>query len=96
MSVMRLPINYERATPAERKQARGLYETLQNGDCWFCHNPLDALPPKKLTELPINWNRFPEHFQVHPVHLQHDHETGMTEGAVHAFCNAFLWDYLGR
>jgi hypothetical protein len=33
---------------------------------------------------------------LHPVHLQHSHVTGLTEGAVHAFCNAVLWQYEGR
>lgn len=32
----------------------------------------------------------------YPVHLQHNHDTGMTEGAVHARCNAVMWQYLGR
>jgi hypothetical protein len=31
-----------------------------------------------------------------PIHLQHDHDTGLTEGAVHAYCNAVLWQYEGR
>ena len=96
VSTIRLPMNYERATPQQRREARKAYEQLQDGDCYFCHKPLDALPPTKIMELDINWDRFPEHFQQHPVHLQHNHETGMTEGAVHMFCNAFMFDYLGR
>jgi hypothetical protein len=30
------------------------------------------------------------------VHLHHSHETGMTIGAVHARCNAVLWQYHGE
>lgn len=96
MGVVRLPMNYDRATPAERKLAREAYIQKQMGDCYFCQNPLTEEPPEKLTELEIDWTRFPEYFMAHPIHLQHDHKTGMTEGAVHAFCNAFLFDYLGR
>lgn len=94
--MIRLPMNYERATPLERRDARNAYVQMQNGKCWFCHELLVKQPPEKLTELEIDWSRFPEHFMAHPIHLQHDHQTGMTEGAVHAFCNAFLFDYLGR
>jgi hypothetical protein len=30
------------------------------------------------------------------IHLQHCHKTNMTEGAVHAYCNAVLWQYEGK
>lgn len=96
MRILQLPINYERATPEERRAARVEYVRQQNGKCYFCHELLVKDPPAKLLELDINWSRFPEHFQVHPVHLQHNHQTGMSEGAVHMFCNAFMFDYLGR
>ena len=33
---------------------------------------------------------------AHPIHLQHNHSTDMTEGAVHAYCNCVLWQYEGR
>ena len=29
----------------------------------------------------------------HPIHLHHDHDTDLTIGAVHAYCNAILWEY---
>lgn len=32
----------------------------------------------------------------YPVHLHHDHKTGLTIGAVHAKCNAVLWQYYGE
>ena len=32
----------------------------------------------------------------HPIHLQHSHNTGVTEGAVHNYCNAVMWQYDGR
>ena len=38
---------------------------------------------------------FPENFFDHSIHLHHDHDTGMTIGAVHAHCNAVLWEYEG-
>jgi hypothetical protein len=39
---------------------------------------------------------FPPNFLKYPVHLQHNHDTDMTEGAVHARCNAVMWQYHGR
>jgi hypothetical protein len=36
---------------------------------------------------------FPELFLKYPVHLHHSHVTGLTIGAVHAYCNAVLWVY---
>ena len=38
----------------------------------------------------------PENFFKYPVHLHHSHYTGMTIGAVHANCNAVLWQYHGE
>jgi hypothetical protein len=36
---------------------------------------------------------FPKNFLKWPVHLHHSHDTGMTIGAVHSYCNAVLWQY---
>jgi hypothetical protein len=91
-----LPAFYPGLTPQQRRRAREQYIALQNGACWYCHEPLDANPPTEVTGKPINWALFPPHFLAHPIHLQHDHDTGLTEGAVHAYCNAVLWQYHGR
>lgn len=48
------------------------------------------------TQRRINMRMFPKGFFNHPVHLQHCHKTDMTEGAVHAQCNAIMWQYEGR
>ena len=71
------------------------YVGRQNGLCMFCNCPLDHQPPEHIKK-PIDWKLFPPNFLSNPVHLQHDHNTGMTEGAVHAYCNAVLWQYHGR
>jgi hypothetical protein len=46
--------------------------------------------------MPINEKIFPPNFFKYPVHLHHDHNTGMTIGAVHAYCNAVLFQYHGE
>jgi hypothetical protein len=39
---------------------------------------------------------FPKGFLNAPVHLHHSHVTNMTLGAVHGYCNGYLWQYLGE
>lgn len=94
--VLSLPINYEEANWQVRRQAREQYEVEQNGLCMHCKVSLDAEPPESITDKVIDWSVFPLHFLKHPIHLQHKHDTGMTEGAVHAYCNAVMWQYHGR
>lgn len=50
----------------------------------------------KLRGMTVNMKLFPPNFFKHPVHLHHDHQTGMTIGAVHNHCNAVLWQYYGE
>ena len=93
---MKLPINYETADWQTRRSAREQYVKDQDGHCMWCANPLSGKPPNSVKDKKINWKLFPPNFLKYPVHLQHDHGTGMTEGAVHAYCNAVLWQYHGR
>ena len=95
-TVIELPTNYTLLTRTQRQDVREQYEAAQNGDCYYCGEPLHGDPPGRIVNLPIRWGFFPEGFLNHPVHLQHDHETGMTEGAVHARCNAVMWQYEGK
>ena len=93
---MKLPVNYEELTPQERKAVRELYVELQNNLCSYCDSTLDWSPPAHIKEKPIDLSLFPEGFLKWPVHLHHDHDTGMTIGAVHSYCNAVLWEYEGE
>ena len=93
---MKLPILYNYATSAERKEARNQYIEDQDGLCYWCNCPLDEDPPDKITSQEINLDIFPDGFLNFPIHLQHDHDSGLTEGAVHAYCNAVMWQYHGR
>lgn len=94
--MMKLPVKYEDLSFPERRQVREEYIVLQKGLCMYCSASLNSAPPKNITHLKINWKLFPKNFLKYPVHLQHCHKTGMTEGAVHAYCNAVLWQYEGR
>ena len=91
-----LPAMYDELTPSQRRAVREQYARLQGGGCAFCGVHLYEQPPQELKDLPIDWDLFPEGFLDYPVHLQHNHDTGLTEGAVHSFCNAFMWNYYRR
>lgn len=67
------------------------YIKEQDGKCWYCQEPLTG--KSKYAGKPVNWERFPPNFLRWPVHLHHDHKTGLTIGAVHAYCNAVSFDY---
>ena len=93
---MKLPCDYTKLKPHERRAVREQYIELQRGKCMFCFSPLDKEPPQDVTEKRIDWDLFPPNFLKYPVHLQHCHTTNKTEGAVHAYCNAVLWQHHGR
>jgi hypothetical protein len=96
MTIYNLPVDYTMLPTREKKAVREQYIKEQDGKCWFCGEPLDGPPAEKVQNAPIIWQLFPPGFQKNPVHLQHDHDTNLTEGAVHMKCNAFLWQYLGK
>jgi len=64
--------------------------------CYYCKHALAAPPPPAVAALPISWRSFPADFLRSPIHLHHCHRTDLTIGAVHALCNAVLWQYHGE
>lgn len=91
-----LPVDYDKLHWTEKKAVREQYVKEQNGMCYYCSEPLNRGAPPIITSKEINWRIFPPNFLKHPIHLQHDHYTGMTEGAVHNYCNAVMWQYEGK
>lgn len=91
-----LPVNYHKLHWVERKQIREQYIEKQNKKCYYCKCNLYEPAPSHITDKEIDWKLFPENFLKYPIHLQHDHDTGMTEGAVHNYCNAVMWQYERR
>lgn len=96
MNDIPLPTHYSVLTPEERKAVRERYIQLQKGKCMYCQESITGPPPLRITSKTINWERFPPNFLKYPIHLQHNHNTDLTEGAVHAYCNAVMWQYEGR
>jgi hypothetical protein len=91
-----LPVNYEQLTRQQRAMVRKQYIEEQDGLCCFCQCSLDGDPKEELLQAPIDKRLFPIGFFKYPVHLHHDHGTGMTIGAVHNICNAILFQYFGQ
>lgn len=90
------PYNYDELSPPDRAIVRDLYVKEQHGLCWHCKAPLDGPPADHIQKLRLDMNRFPPGMLRYPVHLHHSRETGLTIGAVHARCNAVLWQYHGE
>lgn len=91
-----LPAVYADMEWWERRDVRNEYVRVQDGKCHHCGSSLDDEPPKHITGKEINWRLFPPNFTKYPVHLHHSHDSGLTIGAVHALCNAVLWQYHGE
>lgn len=93
---MKLPVNYDKLHFTKRKVVREQYIEEQDGRCYHCGELLSGLPHNNVTRKEIEKELFPHNFFDYPVHLHHDHDTGMTIGAVHNYCNAVLWQYHGE
>jgi hypothetical protein len=93
---MPLPAKYDALSPAMKRVVRQDYIRLQKGMCAHCGRQLTSAPDRKVTRKPITREFFPSNFFDYPIHLHHDRMTGLTVGAVHARCNAFLWEYKGQ
>lgn len=90
------PTDYTKLTYQERREVREQYIKQQHDKCFYCGKSLNEFSPPEIVEKPIDWRYFPPNFLEYPVHLQHNHSTGMTEGAVHSYCNAVMWQYEGK
>lgn len=90
-----LPVEYSKLSISERKKVREQYIAKQKGLCQFCKEPLNGLPSSQVRKAKLNLNLFPSGFLRNPIHLHHCHNTDLTIGAVHAECNAYLWQYFG-
>lgn len=94
--MMELPVDYHKTHFRQRKLVREEYARLQNNLCCHCGAPLSGDASKEVMEMEVNKSLFPDNFFKWPIHLHHSHETGMTIGTVHNYCNAVLWQYHGQ
>jgi hypothetical protein len=91
-----LPVDYNELEPHQKRAVRLQYIQEQQNLCQYCEMPLNESPINYVESAAISWDLFPKNFREHPIHLHHDHGTGMTIGAVHMKCNAYLWQYKGE
>lgn len=91
-----LPVKYKSLSTEQKRLVRERYILLQEGKCHWCKCDIRQPPPQSITSKAINWRNFPPGFLKAPIHLQHSHKTGLTEGAVHGYCNAVMWEYHNR
>lgn len=93
---MKLPVVYAECSSSYRRLVREEYVRVQKGLCLDCGKPLDGPPSEYVQKALINTSLFPQGFFDHPIHLHHDHDTGLTIGALHARCNAYSWQHKGK
>lgn len=91
-----LPVNYNTLSSSAKRTVRKQYIAQQNGDCSHCDMPLSDTPCNSIEATWVDIRLFPKGFFNNLIHLHHCHDTGMTIGAVHARCNAVLWQYHGE
>ncbi len=88
-----LPARYDDLTPEQRRAVREAYVKQQEGKCRYCNAVLHGPAAPWAREKKVTPRLYPHGFFLHRVHLHHDHGTGWTIGAVHAHCNAVLWEH---
>lgn len=93
---MKLPQDYTQLTQPQRREVREAYVQQQDDKCAHCQESLSGKPARSIQRKSVNLDLFPPNFLRWPVHLHHCHDTGMTIGAIHARCNAVLWQYHGE
>lgn len=98
MTDIHLPVDYTKLSRSgdDKRAVREAYIAQQDGKCHHCQMPLSGDPSDEVLSKPVNKKLFPAAFFDCPVHLHHDHNTGLTIGVVHGYCNAVLWQYYGE
>jgi hypothetical protein len=94
--IFTLPVLYDNLKGNDRTLVRAQYVIQQGGACFHCGAPLDGDPVDGIMALPLDMSFYPPGFLRFPVHLHHDHVSGLTLGAVHSRCNAVLFQYYGE
>lgn len=94
--VIKLPVYYDELSSSSRRMIREEYQRRQKNRCQHCNQPLEGPPTNEIQMAWIDLSLFPPGMLDNPVHLHHSRETGLTIGAVHARCNAWLWQYKGE
>lgn len=87
------PTDYNKLDQAGRRAVRIQYIKDQHNRCYHCGASLSGEPSFEIAAKKVTPKLYPAGFFKNKIHLHHNHRTGMTIGAVHAHCNAVLWEY---
>ncbi|MDX1406389.1 MAG: sigma factor-like helix-turn-helix DNA-binding protein [Woeseiaceae bacterium] len=92
----KFPQRYRDLNYNQRRKLCDEYVEYFKGRCPYCNELLDNEPHEFVRQSAdeIDWDTLPggkEGFLKNPVHLHHDHKTGLALAAVHAMCNAHSW-----
>lgn len=93
---MELPCRYSTLNSKKRRAVREKYAELQDNACYYCGAPLSGPPREAIKNMKVHPKVYPIGFFKNPVHLHHCHTTDLTIGAVHAHCNAVIFEYHGE
>lgn len=96
MTLVTLPQIYADLTSSERRDVRLEYCKEQNMLCHYCQASLFKEPSPAALKKGVHKESFPPGFFNNKIHLHHSHKDGLTIGAVHAHCNAALWQHHGE
>ena len=88
-----LPVKYSKLDGVDRYNIRLEYIREQKNMCYYCGYTLSLGPPESIRMKKVDPGLYPKGFFDNPIHLHHNHDTDMTLGVVHAYCNAVLWEY---
>jgi hypothetical protein len=91
-----IPCVYHDTSIEVRRIVREEYMRRQKNMCLFCASPLTGPPGYQAMRVSVSVFLFPAGFFNNPIHLHHNHKDGMTLGAVHALCNAILWEHFNE
>lgn len=84
---LELPTKYSSLSGERLSAVKDAYICLQRERCWLCGDNLYELP-KYIVDNPnymgLCYNQLAEQT---PLHLHHNHDTGLTLGVAHAECN---------
>jgi len=92
-------VKYASLSAQQKADKRREYAVHQEGRC-LCGNPLIGPARQDILDFlgnapdgyldrcfPGGWKAF----IANPIHLDHDHATGLTRAVLHAECNAYEW-----
>lgn len=84
---LELPTKYSSLSGERLAVVKEAYICLQRERCWLCGGNLYELPNHVVDNPNLIGLCSSQLAEQHPLHLHHNHDTGLTLGVAHAECN---------